>query len=195
MGMFDTFYIPAEILAGTNDENLKKYLALNTKPIIDLQTKDLDCVLNDYKFLRDSVNSEYQLYLEKIEYGEFVKDESHFLGGYITTKSREWIPSDLTETVTLCDYYTSDSADISIDIQLVLSAGKVQSVKCLHYEEKDPTARKAAMVKMKQELAASIAYRKTLRGKLALKLRQFLLRTHKALSSIADKIQRFALKL
>lgn len=193
--MFDTFHIPAEILAGANDENLKKYLALNTKPIIDLQTKDLDCVLNDYKFLRDSVNSEYQLYVEKIEYGEFVKDSSHFLGGYITTKSREWIPSDLTETVTLCDYYASDSVDIFIDIQLVLSGGKVQSVTCLHYEEKDPTTRKAALAKMKQELADSIAYRKTIRGKLALKLQQFLLRTHKALSSIADKIQRFALKL
>lgn len=92
MGLFDTIYVKKKLPLPKEVSKLK----IDWKKH-DFQTKDLECLMWEYK-----INSKGQLFISQKE-TEWVEDNSIF-GGYINTISEKWVKSSHTGNVF---FYTS----------------------------------------------------------------------------------------
>jgi hypothetical protein len=194
MGMYDTVYVPVELLKAQGDERIKKYANLIDSETTDFQTKDLYNVMATY-YLKN-VDGKYLLHKDYVE-SEVVKndDKKSIFSFYINEISRKCIPELITATFNLFDFYNSDTIDIIIDLKVVVVDGVLTSIECVEYEEQDPKPRIDREKETIKLLRESTAYYKTFRGKLALIVRKVLLSIHKKIYKFNNWLQRIAFKL
>lgn len=138
--MYDTVYVPVELLKAQEDTRIKKYASLINSETTDFQTKDLYSAMDTYYLKK--VNGKYLLHKDHVE-REVVEtdDKKSIFGFYINEISRKCIQELITDTICLFDYYNSDTIDIVIDLKVKLVDGVLVSMECVEYEERDPKPR------------------------------------------------------
>jgi hypothetical protein len=194
MGMFDTVYVPVELLKAQEDARIQKYASFIDSESTDFQTKDLDSVMDTYHFKK--VNGKYLLHKDHVE-REVVEtdDKKSILRFYFKEISRKCIQELITATFYLYDYYNSDTIDIVIDLKVKLVDGVFVSMECVEYEERDPKLRIEMKAATMKEIQESAAYYKTFRGKVARACREVLLSIHSKIYKFNNWIQKIAFKL
>lgn len=196
MGLYDTVNVPVELLKSQADTRIQKYAGLLKGEVADFQTKDLDNAMQDY-YLKN-VGGAYLLHKDNVE-GEMVKTKEG--GGksifdfYFDEKSRTCLPEIITETISLFDYYNSDTVDIVIDLKVTLVDGFLTSMECVEYEERDPKPRIDQLNETMKKLRDSAAYYKTFKGKVALALRKVLIKIHRKIYRFNNWLQKISFKL
>lgn len=194
MGLYDDISIPVELLKASDDARIRKHASLLSGDTASFQTKDLDCVMQQYELKK--VGDQYVLHKDIVE-SEVVKhknSDSPF-NFHFVEKSRTSSRQHVSDTIMAYDYFTSDAVDISIDLKIKLVDGVLMTLDCFTYEERDPTARIKMQNEAMQKLKDSIAYRKTLLGKLTLCVRNVLLCLHKNISTFNSRLLRCICKL
>jgi len=194
MGLYDDVSVPIELLKAQEDERIKKYAALLTGVNVDLQTKSLDCCMQEYVLKK--IEDNYVLHKENVE-RECVEspDSKSIFKFYFVEKSRTTTPELITATLSMCDFYNSDTLDIFIDLKMELVAGVVTRIACALYEERDPAPRLQMNKEMVQKMKESAIYYKSFRGKAAIILRRALFAIHKKIDKCNGWLQRLAFKL
>ena len=114
MGMFDTIKVPVSYLRNVLDKKDEKYFDNDT----DFQTKDLDCIMGEYKIYRR------QLFRRK-----FLRDE------FETKVDTEWIKEDYTGDV---NFYTlirdEEETEYIFDFKFSFKNGKLDTKDLLRKE-------------------------------------------------------------
>jgi len=194
MGLYDDVSVPIELLKAQEDERIKKYAALLTGVNVDFQTKSLDCCMQEYVLKK--IEDKYVLHKENVE-RECVEspDSKSIFKFHFVEKSRTTTPELITATLSMCDYYNSDTLDIFIDLKMELVAGVVTSIVCALYEERDPAPRLQRNKEMVQKMKESAIYYKSFRGRAAIVLRRALFAIHKKIDKCNGWLQRLAFKL
>jgi len=114
MGMFDTIKVPVSYLRNVLDKKDEKYFDSDT----DFQTKDLDCIMGEYKIYRR------QLFRRK-----FLRDE------FETKVDTEWIKEEYTGDV---NFYTlirdDEETEYIFDFKFSFKNGKLDTKELLRKE-------------------------------------------------------------
>ena len=92
------------------------------------QTKDLECYLFEYK-----IDNNKQLLL-------------------FSHKTKQWEPTNITNTVEFYNYYESDNYDYSIDYKAVFFNGVLTSIDLIKYEASSNIERKQRLAKVMDAL-------------------------------------------
>lgn len=90
------------------------------------QTKDLECCLFEYK-----IDSNKQLLL-------------------FSVKTKQWEPTNITNTVEFYNYYESDNYDYSIDYKAVFFNGVLTSINLIKYESTSNKERKQRLARLNE---------------------------------------------
>lgn len=194
MGLYDDVAIPVELLKAQSDDRIQKYASMLEDELADLQTKDLDCVMQNYRFKK--VDDKYLLYKDVVK-GAFVEngDKKSLFNVSFVEESRTEVAQDITATFCAFDFFNSDTLDIVIDLKVKVIDGVFVSMECIEYEERDPGPRIQRTEEVMQRVKESAKYYKTLRGRTALLIRRILLSIHRRLSKFNSWLQKLSFKL
>ena len=125
------------------------------------QTKDLENGLLAYEIREDG-----SIWLEKVE-GEYVEGDPTAKdfwsrGGYFQPTNKWWVKLSITDTLTLCDYQTTDGDnDYWIDYKICLKDGIVSHSELLSFSATSNADRKESSKKLEQEMTDWHNYKKT----------------------------------
>lgn len=125
------------------------------------QTKDLDNSLSTFEIREDGSIWEEKVEREWVEKDPTAKNYWD-RGGYSKAISREWKRLSITDTLTLCDYQTTDGDnDYWIEYKICLKDGLVSHSELLSFSATSNADRKASSEKLEQEMTDWYNYKKT----------------------------------
>lgn len=185
MGMFDTIIFNKSVIQGL-DPKVDKYLQLLGESELGFQTKDFDCLMRNF-FIEDKA-----LFFEKVE-SKWVEGESPF-GGFLETISKEKLPYKTTCTVRAYDLLQSEPVDIWIEFEMVFIEGVLQKTSLVKYKETDSAPRIESEKQFQKQLAESIEFGKTFRGKMHRAFGRFLGKLSRQIIKFGNYIQRISFK-
>lgn len=185
MGLFDNIIFNKSVIQGIAPE-VDKYLRLLRQEEVGFQTKDLDCVLKNF-FIEEG-----RLFEEHIE-AQWVEENGPF-GGFMEPISKEKKPCNKTCTIQAYDMLDSEEVDIWIEIQFVFIDGFLQKTSLVEYEEMNAVIRIEREKLFQKQLAESIAFGKTFRGKVQRVFGQFLGKLSRKIINFGNLIQRISFK-
>jgi len=106
-------------------------------PSRSFQTKDLECYLFEYK-----IDQNKQLLL-------------------FSPKTKQWEPTNITNTVEFYNYYESDNYDYSIDYKATFYNGVLTSIDLIKYESSSNAERKQRLAKVMDNLKKRNEFERT----------------------------------
>lgn len=185
MGMFDTIIFNKSVIQGL-DPKVDKYLRLLGESELGFQTKDFDCLLQNF-FIEDGCLFEQHVETRWVE-------ESGPFGGFMEPVSKEKKPCNKTCTVQAYDMFDSEEVDIWIEIQFVFVDGVLQKTSLVKYKETDASIRIEREKQFQKQLAESIEFGKTFRGKMQRAFGRFLGKLSRQIIKFGNLIQRISFK-
>lgn len=185
MGLFDNIIFNKSVIQGIAPE-VDKYLRLLRQEEVGFQTKDLDCALKNF-FIEEG-----RLFEEHIE-AQWVEENGPF-GGFMEPISKEKKPCNKTCTIQAYDMLDSEEVDIWIEIQFVFIDGFLQKTSLVEYEEMNAVIRIEREKLFQKQLAESIEFGKTFRGKVQRVFGQFLGKLSRKIINFGNLIQRISFK-
>lgn len=185
MGMFDTIIFNKSVIQGL-DPKVDKYLRLLGESELGFQTKDFDCLLQNF-FIEDG-----KLFLEHVE-SRWVEENGPF-GGFLEPISKEKKLCNKTCTVQAYDALDSEEVDIWIEMQFVFVDGFLQKTSLVKYEETDAAIRIERQKQFQKQWAESIEFGKTFRGKMQRAFGRFLGKLSRKIINFGNLIQRISFK-
>lgn len=173
MGMFDTIKCEYKLPVPANLD----WIDFNLIQDKEFQTKDMDCVLNEYTITQDG-----RLMLKKAEY-KWVDDDNSFLKGYLDEVSSVLEDTNFHGQLNFyCfEYIEKDNKELSICIDYLakFTDGKLVNISVLDSGIQDTTSRKENIDKLFEEdkRIKNLWYNKYfLRTKCAITLKRWLYR-------------------
>ena len=185
MGLFDNIIFNKSVIQGIAPE-VDKYLRLLRQEEVSFQTKDFDCGLKNF-FIEEG-----RLFEEHIE-AQWVEENGPF-GGFMEPISKEKKPCNKTCTIQAYDMLDSEEVDIWIEIQFVFIDGFLQKTSLVEYEEMNAVIRIEREKLFQKQLAESIEFGKTFRGKVQRVFGQFLGKLSRKIINFGNLIQRISFK-
>lgn len=185
MGMFDTIIFNKSVIQGL-DPKVDKYLRILGESELGFQTKDFDCLLQNF-FIEDG-----KLFLEHVE-SRWVEENGPF-GGFLEPISKEKKFYNKTCTVQAYDYLNSEEVDIWIEFEIVFIEGVLQKITLIKYKETDSAPRIERSKQWQKELDESIKFGKTFRGKMQRAFGRFLGKLSRKIINFGNLIQRISFK-
>jgi len=146
MGLYDTIYVHESLIPAI-PELQQRGIVINAQD--DLQTKDLDCVMDEYH-----VGEDRKLMLRKAEY-ETVETPGGIFSFAMKEVSYEMVHVDTTSEANCCFYRQGrrqGDEDIWVDLKLLFVRGVLESVEPVKINITPSTPRIVQMEQLREEI-------------------------------------------
>jgi hypothetical protein len=147
MGLFDSIYLHQSLIPEI-PELLQRCIQINAQD--ELQTKDLDCIMDVYH-----VGEDRKLMLRKAEY-ETVETPEGFFSFALSEISHEMVHVEKTCEASCCFYRAGrrhGDEDVWVDLKLVIIRGIVDAVEVQNIKITPSTPRIASLEQLSAEVA------------------------------------------